>query len=265
MSRYEAFKKQLITRIGQIYKLNIADSKLRMVNGQVRFMSKYFLKARSEQLTHGAEIYEASIGKDNYSEIRDQKIESEYFTFQMTLEAIQVAFLDHSDKIMQGYVEMLTFDALIGHNDRHPYNWGVIVPIKKSGKPRFSPVYDTARALFWNVPEGRIQQMLKDRLQFETYLQKCEPPIGWDGHSEIDFFRLIGLIWLHYGQFRKNIEKFLLKSPLDNSDIMIDAEFSKLMSPDRRNLIKRCLLQRRQRLCQAVDEVKSHEIQKKEE
>lgn len=252
----ESITEQLITRIGQIYKLNIADSKLRIVNGQVRFMSKYFLNTRSEQLSHGAEIYESCIGKENYSEIRDRKIESDYFTFQMTLEAIQAAFPGQADKIVSGYIEMLTFDALIGHNDRHPYNWGVIIPIKKSGKPRFSPVYDTARALFWNVPEGRIQQMLKDQLQFETYLKKCEPPIGWDGLSDLDFFLLIGLIWSDFGRFRRNIEKYLIKSPLDSSDIMIDAEFKSLMSSNRRELIKRCLRQRQQYLCKSIEDRK---------
>ncbi len=148
----ESIVEQMITRIGQTYGLKIADSKLRMVAGQVRFMSKFFLKREVEQLTHGAEIFAFSLGKENYAELRDEKKESEYFTFQMTEEAIKESFPGYEQKIMEGFVEMLTFDALIGHNDRHPYNWAVIVPIKK-GTPRFSPVYDTARAFFWNKLE----------------------------------------------------------------------------------------------------------------
>ena len=42
-------------------------------------------------------------------------------------------------RLRQAYVEMLTFDALIGHNDRHPYNWGVIVPLRKDRALRFAP------------------------------------------------------------------------------------------------------------------------------
>jgi hypothetical protein len=261
----ESLTEQLITRIGQIYGLNIADSKLRMVSGQVRFMSKYFLNSRSEQLTHGAEIYEASLGKEIYSEIRDKKIESQYFTFQMTEEAIKEAFPGFAEKIMRGFVEMLAFDALIGHNDRHPYNWGVIVPVLKSGAPRFSPVFDTARALFWNVPERRVQQMLTDQNQLEVYIRNCEPPIGWDGEPRVDFFRLVGLIWRHYDRYRSNIEKFLPDSPLGGSEKMLDAEFGMLMSAERRELIKRCLRLRRQQLCQTLDTFKRVQSEEKGE
>jgi hypothetical protein len=58
----------MITQIGQTYGLKIADSKLRIVAGQVRFMSKFFLKREVEQLTHGAEIFAFSLGKENYAE-----------------------------------------------------------------------------------------------------------------------------------------------------------------------------------------------------
>jgi HipA-like C-terminal domain len=204
----ESIAEHLVTRLGQIYGLNIADSKLRLVDGQVRFMSKYFLDRQREQLTHGAEIFELSLGKENYAEIAEKREESEYFTFQMTIEAIKEAFPGFEKKIVPGFVEMLTFDALIGHNDRHPYNWGVIVPLRKSVAPRFSPIFDTARALFWNVPERRISQMLNDQNQLEIYIKRCAAPVGWDAEQTVDFFRLIGLIWNSFSRYRRNIEGF---------------------------------------------------------
>ena len=62
----ESITEQLNTRVGQAFELNIAESKLRVIGGQVRFMSKYFLDRQNEQLTHGAEIFELSLGKENY-------------------------------------------------------------------------------------------------------------------------------------------------------------------------------------------------------
>src|SRR5215213_1273535 len=112
----ESITEHLLTRVGQIYGMRIAESKLRLIDGQVRFMSKYFLNRQSEQLTHGAEIYELCLGKENYKEIADNKAERDFFTFQITCEEINNAFPSHGEKIMAGYVEMLTFDALIGHN-----------------------------------------------------------------------------------------------------------------------------------------------------
>lgn len=254
----ESIVEQMITRIGQTYGLRIAESKLRIVAGQVRFMSKYFLNHNVEYLTHGAEIFEFSLGKENYVELQDKKKERDYFTFQMTEEAIKESFPKYEHKIVSGFVEMLTFDALIGHNDRHPYNWAVIVPIKK-GVPRFSPVYDTARAFFWNVAEPRIKQMLSDQQQLEKYIANCQPPIGWDSEQNVAFFHLIGLIWHNFARYRGSIEKFLIESLLTNTLGMIDKEFSHLMTAGRRNLIKRCLHQRHNLLVQTIAEFKAKE------
>lgn len=240
-------RKGIITHIGQIFKLKIADSKLRMVDGQVRFLSKYFLKS-GEQLTHGAEIYEYSIGKENYAELSEQKQEADYFTFQMTCEAIKVLFPDDDKKIIGGYVEMLTFDAIIGHNDRHPYNWGVIVPIYKNRRTRFAPVFDTARALFWNIPERRVVIMLKDNAAFESYIQKCAAPIGWDKKGNVAFFDLVALIWKEFSFYRENIEKFLDADKLNEIADILDKEFGNLLSEERRELIKKCLHLRQEKL-----------------
>lgn len=248
----ESIIEQYLTHIGQCYGLKIADSKLRIVAGQVRFMSKYFLH-KDEQLTHGAEILALSIGKEEYKEIEEKKMESEYFSFQMVCEAITDAFPDENEEIISGLIEMLAFDALIGHNDRHPYNWGVIVPLRKDKKPRFSPVYDTARALFWNVPENRVKQMMTDQKQVEKYIRKCEPPFCWDKEVNVDFFRLIGLIWNSYERCRDKLETFLNIAPLEESIQILDTEFSRLMSAERRELIKRCLYLRHKLLSEAIN------------
>lgn len=255
----ESFTEQLITRIGQTYGVRVADSKLRIVDGQVRFMSKYFLQRGSEQLTHGAEIYELCIGKENYAELVDGKTEREYFTFQITCEAIATAFPQEAPKIIAKYVEMLAFDALIGHNDRHPYNWGVVVPVRKGRPARFAPIFDTARALFWNIPERKIASMLTNRVQFETYLNKCRPPVGWDGENEVDFFRLLGLIWKSCAEHRRRLTKFLSTVSLQRSCEIIDEEFELLMSSECRQLIKQCLHLRRERLLALVNDSEKEE------
>lgn len=247
----ESITEQLATRIGQAFGLNIANSKLRMIDGQVRFMSKYFLDRQNEQLTHGAEIFELCLGKENYQELADKKSEKDFFTFQMTAEAIKTTFPNFQEKIMAGFVEMLAFDALIGHNDRHPYNWGVIVPIRKSKPPRFSPVFDTARALFWNNPERRINQMLNSDAQLEAYINGCAPPIGWDGEEGVAFLRLLSLISKSSVRNGRLIQKFLDLAALENTFRILEIEFKLLMSPERRELIRRCLKRRQQMLKEA--------------
>jgi hypothetical protein len=148
---------------------------------------------------------------------------------------------------------MLTFDCLIGHNDRHPYNWGVIVPIYKVQSPRFAPIFDTARALFWNVPETRVRQMLSDKRQLDTYVSKCAPPFSWDDEPNVDFFRLIGLIWRSFDKCKPHIGKLLNDQALERTFLMVDKEFSALMSSDRRQLIKECLLLRYKKLKETIE------------
>jgi hypothetical protein len=218
----------------------------------VRFLSRYFLDRHNEQLIHGAQIFEQSLGKDDYAQLADGKKESEYFTFQMVCEAIRASFSEFEIRLVKGLVEMLAFDCLIGHIDRHPYNWGVIVPIYKVQSPRFSPVFDTARALFWNVPETRVKQMLSDRRQLETYIAKCSPPFSWDKEPDVDFFRLLGLIWEHFDKYKPHIEKFLDETAFSNTLQMVDKEFGDLMSSERRQLIQECLRLRHQKLVEAI-------------
>lgn len=170
----------------------------------------------------------------------------------MVCEAVATAFPQDVEPIMRGFVEMLTFDALIGHNDRHPYNWAIVVPLRKNRAPRFSPVYDTARALFWNKREPNLQQMLTDNRQLEMYIKRCEPPICWDEKLDVDYFGLISLIWRNYPQYRSGIEKFVLESPLTESLEIIDREFHVLMSETRREIIKRCLTRRHECLREAI-------------
>lgn len=257
----ESITEQVLTRIGQHFDLKIADSKLRIINGQVRFMSKYFLRRQTEQLTHGAEIYERCLGKEEYQELKESKTERDYFSFQMTCEAISHTFPEHKDKIIRRFVEMLTFDAIVGTNDRHPYNWGVIVPVNRNSPPRFAPVYDTSRALFWNSDEDYVERVLLDKTPLlDNYINRCIPPVGWDGETKVDFFRLIGLIWSTYDPTRNDIEKFLTTDPLEKSIACIDKEFRFLMSNNRRELIKKCLRRRHALLLQSVEQFQKGEI-----
>ncbi len=252
----ESITEHFITRIGQCFDMSIADSKLRLIDGQVRFMSKYFLRNET-LLTHGAEIFELCLGKEDYAAIAEKKIESEFFTFQIACEEIKNAFLGYEVKIIRGLVEMLAFDALIGHNDRHPYNWGVVVPLRKGAAPRFSPVFDTARALFWNKSERYVRMVLTDkRPLLENYIRKCKAPLSWDGEPNVDFFRLIGLIWNSSERYRSSIEKFLAEKPLKKSFETLDKEFRELMSAERRELIKRCLRMRQKFMGEAIAKFK---------
>lgn len=248
----ESITEQLLTRVGQAIGIAIAESQLRFVGRQIRFLSKYFLRRKTESLVHGIEIFKHYLDEEFVEEIAQTRSEQEFYTFQTVCAAIKQSFPDHHPQLIAPLVEMLAFDAIIGHHDRHPANWGIIVPVTKGARPRFAPVYDTARALYWNLSEKRLAKMLADEQSFAAYIRRSTPQIGFDGCEKIDHFELIGSIFYDYPAFRSNISKFADSRLMLMCGKIVDEEFSQLMSKQRRELIKRCLFERHRQFCDVL-------------
>lgn len=261
----ESISEHLLNRIGEVLNLDMAESQLRVAHGQLRFLSKYFLKPeQGENLIHGAQIYSAYLeaaNDDFVKEIESEDMARTLLTFQVTQRAIQFVFPNEYEEIMRNLVKLLIFDALTGNNDRHFYNWAVITDIEGKLKPRFSPIYDSARGLLWNFNENLMfrkffivrkkNKIEVNHLNLETYLQSSRPKIGWDNWNkispdgtEINHFQLIGKIIKDYPLY-KNICIELTKSVyLQNIHDMLDVEFKTFYTPERYKLIRACLSRR---------------------
>ena len=231
----ESITEQLITRIGQVCGFNVADSKLRMVGSQVRFLSRFFLR-RAESLTHGIEIFQEDFGKEMVQDIAAERLERDFYTFNVVVSSLQRAFPTESNQIVRDLVRMLVFDAIIGNNDRHPANWGVITSIKQSIPSRFSPIFDTARGMFWNMTEERIRNRLANPVELESYIDMSGPQIGWEGRVKLNHFQLISLIYVNFPQYQDSIRVATLLVNFDECAKMIEEEFSPLLSSERISL-----------------------------
>src|ERR1035437_3150036 len=155
----ESVTEQLLTRLGHLLGMQMASSRLMWVRGQLRFLSEYFL-GPNESLVHGAEIFAGYLADDRdfVKKVEEMKMTQEIFTFQVVEEAVRSRFPAQADGILQNFVRLLGFDAVVGNNDRHYFNWGVITHVSGLRPPRFSPIYDTARALFWNSDEVGLEK-----------------------------------------------------------------------------------------------------------
>ena len=88
----ESITEHLLTRIGQVLGLQMAESSLVSAHGQVRFLSRYFL-GRNQNLVHGAEIFAGYLeDKDFVEEVERVGATQDLFTFQFVKEAIQAQF-----------------------------------------------------------------------------------------------------------------------------------------------------------------------------
>lgn len=159
----ESITEHLLNELGKVMGLRMANSKLRRINNQIWFLSEYFIK-KDYQLYHGADLFTQHFNDDrefvdgiqNNKKIDDQS----YFTVQLVKEALDMSFPVYSEKIFSDFILMLIFDGVVGNNDRHSYNWGVITSIRKNHEVCFAPIYDTARGLFWNESEEKVKSIL---------------------------------------------------------------------------------------------------------
>jgi hypothetical protein len=231
----------------------VAESHLRIVAGQVRFLSRYFLRRRQESLVHGLEIFRRYLDDDDMvNEIASRKQEQEFYTFETVYEALFEIFSDHVDRIMPDLVEMLAFDALVGNNDRHPLNWGVIAPVAKVGRIIFSPVFDTARGLFWNLDDSQLAPYIESSERLRAYVDRSRPQIGLNGRESPNHFDLITHIYTDHPAYRGNLEKFRTAELVSACCRVVDGEFHSLMSETRRRAICRCLELRHKLYCEAT-------------
>ena len=242
----ESVTEHLLTRIGEQLGLNIARSRLMWVRGQLRFLSEYFL-GRNESLVHGAEIFSGYLAADRQfvEQVEEMKMSNEIFTFQVVEAAVKSRFPEQADEILQEFVRLIAFDAIVGNNDRHFYNWGVITHVAGDRPPRFSPVYDTARALFWNVTEDGLSEQ---EHRFEDFLRKyvlgSYPKTGWDRCKSLNHFDLVLKIFEDRPIYRKTITNLYVENLLERVQILLDGEFANLLSPIRKHFISACLKMR---------------------
>ena len=246
----ESVTEHLLSRVGQLLGLKMAASLLVSAHGQVRFLSRYFL-GPNQSLVHGAEIFAGYLeDKDFVEEVERAGATRNLFTFQFIEEAIKAQFPGQASSILGAYTRMLAFDAIVGNNDRHHYNWGVVVHAHACHEPFFAPIYDSARALFWNDSESKLQAVKQNpdpqRLHafFERYVKNSKPKTGWNGEDDPDHFSLIQKIHHSYPDLRAELSGLYRPQFLRQVKEMLDSEFQPLMSPLRREMILECMERR---------------------
>lgn len=260
----ESITELLLNRLGTIFGLQMADARIAMIGGQLRFLSRYFLNPLKEELVHGADILAGFLNEDTslfIEEVDKEKLTREWFTFQFVESAVSSIFLYRKDEIMKELIKLIIFDALVGNNDRHFFNWGVVRSIDGSFQPYFSPVYDTARGLFWNYSEAKLTDIVEVNKIVDSHIRKyCKssrPKIGWENERNLNHFVLFEKIYNKNDYILKEeIRELLAPSVLEQMLVEIEQNFSALMSVNRITMICKCLKYRFKELRNIYDKVK---------
>lgn len=253
----ESITEYLLNKLGCAFNMNMSESKIVFAGNQIRFLSKYFLN-NDEELIHGAELYAGYLGdKDFVEEIENKDLARDFFTLQFTQDAIKYAYPYHYEGIMEEFIKMILFDALVGNNDRHFYNWGIIRHLERDHAPRFAPIYDTARGLFWNSSDDKIFRKFRNKNELDLYIKKyaerSKPKIGWEGENNINHFNLVYNIHKHeFGISKSDIYDLFLQKRFKRLIEVVNRDFVELFSKQRRELITRCLNYRYRRIIELI-------------
>lgn len=247
---HESVIEFMINRIGQELHLNMNEVELYKINGQIRFLSRFFLR-NNETLVHGAEISGEYL-EDMLLAVEianDRATSRELFTFEFIEKALQSKFGDHCDILVTELVKMISFDSLVGNNDRHFYNWGVITNTKKVNTvPRLAPLYDSARGLLWNNSDEwvikRINEMPNGGKKVHHYIEDACPRISIDGDSRINHFGLISYLKNYNKEYGVIIEQMASSENEVKVIEMLKKDFFGFFIPERCKLIAYIIEQR---------------------
>lgn len=240
---HESVIEYLINRIGQEMGLKMNEVKLVTANSQIRFLSRYFLH-KGEKLVHGAEICGEHLGDMPMAqEIANNKSTSrELFTFEFIKDSIRSVFPDCFEDLLAGLVEMIVFDAIVGNNDRHFYNWGIIDNMKKSKKiPNFAPLYDSARGLLWNFSDSNIKNILNSYevggKRIDRYIDEACPRISIENNTKANHFELISFLKRYNQEYREIVNRLSDLEIERKVIIMLKKEFAHFFTRERFKLI----------------------------
>lgn len=254
----ESITEHYFTSIGKSFGIEIANSKLVYAEGYIRFLSEHF-HSEEQSLVHGANILSRYLAEKDTKWIDDMD-NQRILKGEINIEDVLIALKDvfPGDKILDGFVDMLLFDCLTGNNDRHYYNWGVITHIRNHHEPYFSPIYDTARGLYWNNDEKFILSLYNDsevlqNNRLKKYVHNSVPKISIPGNEKCNHFQLVA--YLKENKYIKNhhIAKWSNTSSLEISLQALYIEFKKLFTLERRVIIENVLNLRFQKLKNIIE------------
>jgi len=248
----ESVTELLLNRLGTIFGLKMAESRIAMIGGQLRFLSRYFIDSARQELVHGADVLAGYLNEPSFlfiEEVDKQKLTREWLTLQFVEDAVESVFPEQKEEIMCELIRLIIFDALVGNNDRHFFNWGIVRSVEGGFKPYFSPVYDTARGLFWNYSEEKLAGVIAANKAIDSHITKyCKtsrPKIGWEGEKNLNHFELFNKIYskefyVSKAEVRGMLTPLLLERLLEE----VTQNFHSFMSVNRITMICKCLIHR---------------------
>ena len=175
--RAETFTELFNNQLGEALGFEMAHSGVARLDTEVYFLTRNF-RAPGERLVHGSLMIEEVFGAKQETERIHYRSEQAFYSIDFLEEVVNAFCKDDAQTVFGKFVEMLVFDALIGSMDRHAQNWGVLQQTSLPERYRFAPIFDSARALLWSLPEKKLLEYNGDETLLRRYVDASKPCIG---------------------------------------------------------------------------------------
>lgn len=268
---HEFWSEVIASEVGRLLGFDTLQYDVAAKKQKLGCLSKLMIDTSREQLDEGFRwINRYQIGYN--TEDRDA------YTFQLIDATLKTLFKDKG--FTEKLISTLVFDSIIGNEDRHQENWGIIVSTeivesrsfifsKKTPVPttvyKFAPIYDSGSSLGRELKEEKVSQMLTDAIQLNAYIDRGRSEIHWEGeHGKQKHFDLLKKIsGIGYGpvvvaeiqRIRELYAKDKLASIILHVDDCLPEAFESQKIPEKRKeLLIKLLTLRIERLLSLYDE-----------
>ncbi len=131
---------------------------------------------------------------------KNDEIRSQFYTLENIKKCLDML----NTNLFYQFLKIMVFDALVGEQDRHEENWGII---RKDGEYKLSPLYDNGcnllREFYKKENAEKYYNGLKD---FDAYIKRSKTLICKKDGSKYKHFELIEDLYSRYSnQIREEI------------------------------------------------------------
>ncbi|MEJ9280882.1 HipA domain-containing protein [Ureibacillus thermosphaericus] len=183
----EAWAEKVSSEIGKLLGLSIMEVHLAVRQNIHGVLAKKFTTG-TEELYEGGDLITTVVEDFN-------RYKLDNYSFENISKALAELQLD------KDFIVIPIFDALIGNQDRHCDNWGIIATRTDY---RLAPIYDNGASLGFQLKEERIKMMFKDQKMFEAFTNRSYSLIGIGSKRKPKYLELLTFI---RGQYSKQVDE----------------------------------------------------------
>lgn len=199
--KFEFWSEIIASQVGQFLGFNVLGYDIAIDGDIMGCICASMIDPDKEELIEGLRYLQAYDNTFNPEETSLRKL----YSFQLIEKALAQFGLK---RFMEGIIEILVFDSIIGNSDRHQENWafideysGITELVKilpelsdmlfgVQAPKLMAPIYDNGSSLGRELSDDKIMQLLQDEIQFERYIDRGTAEIHWND-QKINHFDLI--------------------------------------------------------------------------